>query len=113
MFVSSKNGRDIVKRKNKFVPRLFLSALVVVLVAVFSFFIVRLFTFSVKNKTSSTYIYKKWAENDYAAVYEACTQKLLKQPYNLACAVILHSLVFVRKTVVADNLLNLTMFHNS
>ena len=35
-----------------------------------------------KNKTSSTYIYKKWAENDYAAVYEACTQKLLKQPYN-------------------------------
>ena len=82
MFVSSKNGRDIVKRKNKFVPRLFLSALIVVLVAVFSFFIVRLFTFSVKNKTSSTYIYKKWAENDYAAVYEACTQKLLKQPYN-------------------------------
>ncbi|MDD7451693.1 MAG: tetratricopeptide repeat protein [Treponema sp.] len=82
MFVSSKNGRDIVKRKNKFIPRLFLSALIVVLVAVFSFFIVRLFTFSVKNKTSSTYIYKKWAENDYAAVYEACTQKLLKQPYN-------------------------------
>ena len=82
MFHKVKKNGDVVKRKSKAVPRLLISLAILLFVSVLSFFTIRFFNSPERNKTSKAYIYKKWAENDYKAVYDACTEKLKIHPYN-------------------------------
>ncbi len=82
MLLKTKKTGEIVRRKSRFLPRLFISLGILIVLAVLSVFIIRFFNSPEKNKVSSAYIYKKWAENDYSTVYEICSEKLKTQPYN-------------------------------
>jgi len=82
MLLKSKKTQNVVRRKSRLVPRLLVSLLVLLILSILSVFLVRFFNSSTKNKTSQEYIYRKWGENNYKAVYDACSEKLEKQPYN-------------------------------
>lgn len=78
---SGTTGTQVLKRKSKFLPRLFISIGILTVVSVIVFFAAKNILTSINSKPTVSQLYFQWNNKNYIAVNEVANNILKEKPY--------------------------------